>query len=50
MKVKIVAEMTSAERDELLNYYPEGWDIEAIVFDRVAPNDDYQDIEVIITD
>ena len=50
MKVKIVAEMTSAERDELLNHYSEGWDIEAIVFDRVAPNDDYQDVEVIITD
>ena len=41
MKVKIVAEMTSAERDELLSYYPEGWNIEAIIFDRVAPHDDY---------
>ena len=34
MKVKIVAEMTSAERDELLKQYPSdcGWTIEYIVF------------------
>lgn len=49
MKVKIVAEMTAQERDELLAQYP-GWTIEGIVFDMVAPQDDYQDIEVIITD
>ena len=50
MKVKIIAEMTSAERDRLLDNYPEGWDIETIVFERVAPSDECQDIEVIITD
>ena len=49
MKVKIVAEMTSKERDQLLEMYS-GWTIETIVFDRVAPQDEYQDIEVIITD
>ena len=49
MKVKIVAEMTSKERDQLLEMYSD-WTIEAIVFDRVAPQDEYQDIEVIITD
>ncbi len=49
MKVKIVAEMTTEERDNLMNHYS-GWSIEEIVFDRVAPNDDYQDIEVRIID
>ena len=49
MKVKIVAEMTSKERDRLLERWP-GWTIEAIIFDMVAPQDEYQDIEVIITD
>ena len=49
MKVKIVAEMTSEERDNLMNHYS-GGTIEEIVFDRVAPNDDYQDIEVHIVD
>ena len=49
MKVKIIAEMTSEERDNLMNHY-NGWTIEEIVFDRVAPNDDYQDIEVHIVD
>ena len=50
MKVKIVAEMTTQERDELLEMYPGGWTIENVVFDMVAPQDEYQDIEVIITD
>jgi hypothetical protein len=49
MKVKIVAEMTSKERDQLLEIYP-GWTIEEIIFDRVAPQDEYQDIEVIVAD
>jgi hypothetical protein len=49
MKVKIVAEMTAQERDELLERWP-GWTIENVVFDMVAPQDDYQDIEVVITD
>ena len=50
MKVKIIAEMTSAERDRLLSNYPEGWTIESVVFETVAPDDSYQDIEVVITD
>ena len=50
MEVKIVAKMTSAERDELLANYPSGFTIENIVFEMVGPYDDYQDIEVIITD
>ena len=49
MKIKIVAEMTAQERDELLAQCPD-WTIEEIIFDMVAPQDDYQDIEVIITD
>ena len=49
MKVKIVAEMTAQERDELLEMYP-GWTIENVVFDMVAPQDEYQDVEVIVTD
>jgi hypothetical protein len=49
MKVKIVAEMTSKERDKLLELWS-GWTIESIVFEMVAPQDEYQDIEVIITD
>ena len=49
MKVKIVAEMTSKERDKLLETYS-GWDIESVVFDIVAPQDEFQDVEVIITD
>ena len=50
MKVKIVAEMTSAERDKLLSNYPEGFTIENIVFEMVGPYDNYQDIEVIIAE
>ena len=50
MKVKIIAEMTSAERDEYLAYYPSGFTIENIVFEMVGPRDDYQDIEVVIID
>ena len=50
MEVKIIAEMTSAERDQLLADYPPGFTIENIVFEMVGPYDDYQDIEVIITD
>ena len=51
MKVKIIAEMTSAERDELMSGYPDGdWTIENVVFDMVAPQDEYQDIEVRIID
>ena len=49
MKVKIVAEMTAQERDKLLEMYPD-WTVESIVFDMVAPQYEYQDIEVIITD
>ena len=49
MKVKIIAEMTTEERDRLMSSY-RGWSIEEIVFDKVAPNDDYQDIEVHIID
>ena len=49
MKVKIVAEMTAQERDNFLKMYP-GWTIEEIIFDRVAPQDEYQDIEVIVAD
>ena len=45
MKVKIIA-----ERDRLLSDYPEGFTIENIVFEMVGPYDDYQDIEVVITD
>ena len=51
MKVKIIAEMTSAERDECLAYYPSGFTIEEIIFEMVGPYDDYyQDIEVVIVD
>jgi hypothetical protein len=50
MEVKIIAEMTSAERDQLLADYPPGFTIENIVFEMVGPYDDYQDIEVVITD
>ena len=50
MKVKIIAEMTSAERDELMSRYCEGWSIEEVVFEMVAPQDKYQDIEVRIID
>ena len=50
MKGKIIAEMTSAERDELLANYLPGFTIEEIVFEMVGPYDDYQDIEVVITD
>ena len=49
MKVKIVAEMTTQERDELLEMYSD-WTIENVVFDMVAPQDEYQDVEVIVTD
>ena len=50
MKVKIVAEMTAQERDKRLSNYPEGFTIENIVFEMVGPYDNYQDIEVIITE
>ena len=50
MKVKIIAEMTSKERDQLMNGYGDGWSIESVVFDMVAPQDNYQDIEVRIID
>lgn len=48
MKVKIIAEMTSKERDQLMSGYSDGWSIENVVFDMVAPQDEYQDIEVRI--
>jgi hypothetical protein len=50
MDVKIIATMTEQEKQEMLNDYGEGWTIEAIVFDQVAPNDYYQDIVVKIVD
>jgi hypothetical protein len=50
MDVKIIARMTQAEKEEMLSNYPEGWKIEQIVFEMVGPYDNYQDIEVIITD
>ena len=50
MKVKIIAEMTSKERDQLMSRYCDGWSIENVVFDMVAPQDEYQDIEVRIID
>lgn len=50
MDVKIIARMTQAEKEEMLSRYPEGWKIEEIVFEMVNPDDNYQDIEVVITD
>ena len=50
MKVKIIAEMTSKERDQLMSGYSGGWTIENVIFDMVAPQDEYQDIEVRIID
>ena len=50
MEVKIIAKMTKAEKEEMLQDYGEGWTIEQVVFEMVGPYDDYQDIEVQIID
>ena len=41
MEVKIIARMTQAEKEEMLSCYPKGWTIEQIIFEMVAPDDNY---------
>ena len=42
--MKLVAEMTAKEKEELVNIYPSNWSIEDIILDR------YQNIEVRVID
>ena len=44
INMKLVAEMTAKEKEELVNIYPSNWSIEDIILDR------YQNIEVRVID